>query len=332
MPAEKEEKLELSEDSKIFLFFINELHAVRQDNAAAKLEWDVEYLYSLAEELSYKGFIDIELGSENPMFTLAEEGRKFVDKIHREVQLPDEDGASEESEKPKPSLNKLVKKILGGVKNAVKLFAEKIREEFHKLLFLLSIGFSLYLLLMFLQDPNKEIFSFLFGTFIISLILILYARYKSELERRAFIGFAEWFIVFLKRHRGPLLVTSVGISLVYVLGMVTLGGVDSTAYFIIAAVLLSTPVAIYMPHSDVHSIFRFYAGMVLLVYSMLLLVGVSSITSELFKQPFALMDFAFGAMFLFIAYTLRDYFGIGVEPIYEVLNELKSDKKKKKPF
>jgi len=315
---------EVSDEGMKLLMLIDNYKSISKRNAALKMEEDVEYICEIADELQSKGYITTEKSLKEPLYTVTKAGREKIGEIHQRVTSVDEE-KNKEKKKKKPRLD--VKQKLQNVREGLSVKAEKamgfLKPEFHEIAILVATGLCIYLLYLFIQDPNRQMFSLLFASLIGSMVLILYSRYKYELKSRPFISFLEWMAHFLKSRRGSISAVSVTVSLVYVFGMMIMDPANIPSYIVIAAILFATSVILYTSHNTLKHILKFYVGVGLVTYSLLLIVGVASLSGILTGEQFTLFDVVLGLIILLFTYSLRDFFGVGVQPLQKMLEEVK---------
>jgi predicted transcriptional regulator len=306
-----------SRDKMNLLILVSELKSVLESNAAIKLEMAENLVSQLAEELEYEGLINVDKTGGDPEYKISEEGKKRIKKLHKEIQREEEE--REKAEKPKISYSMLVEMLQKRVDRIIGRVKYMCREGLHETILLALVLSSAYLIYVFLRNPNTQVFSFLYATIILSFSLLLYRDYRNELKTDAAVNFIEWRIRFIKKHGGHIFTLLSLVSLVYAVGMIVMDPDRMDVYIMLAAFLVSTSTVFYTAELTVKNILKFYAGVLLLTYSLLLITGASSVTETVLNYFIRIVDLGVGLVVMVIVYINRQFFGVNIESLKEML-------------
>jgi hypothetical protein len=173
-------------------------------------------------------------------------------------------------------------------------FAQTICKIWMDFLILSSTIFSLYLLKVFIEEPNTKTTSFLFGSIILSIVLLMYHQYRKDLKTREFIGFLRWSLKSALLLRKYALLSLVIILVIYVVGMVIVNPINLSFYFFISVFAASTGYLIYFPKKTIFSTLLFYVGVTLMSVGLMAISDLASPTELLLVNKSRLIDIIFG--------------------------------------
>ncbi|HHQ44981.1 MAG TPA: hypothetical protein ENN13_02475 [Candidatus Altiarchaeales archaeon] len=307
-------------DKMNLLILVHELKSVSESSIAKKLESDRNIVSQLGEELAYEGLITVEVGQKDPLYKITSKGEGKICSLQKEIRREQEILEKEKIPKvsAKDRMKKMREKMFGPFKSIINFF----RGGFHEALLFISAVVSAYMLYRFISNPNTEILSFLFSAVLISIVMLLYHEYKSKLKTKEVVSFLEWRMLFLKQHRIHLFMTFTMVSLIYVSGMMIMDPSGLDTYIMAAGFLMSTSVLLYKKDATRAGVVKFYAGILSLTYSVLLAGGVSSITRILIDEKLRAVDVAVSVILLFLVYVNKDFLGVNVEPLRDIMREV----------
>ncbi len=308
---EPEPKLDEELNSRHLLGLVFELNGVKESAAARKLEVPAEKISRWTSELDKQGLMRVtERETGDPLLRITPEGLKKLEKLEKEF-AREEEG---EEENPRPDPRKALKKTAGRIKAFLVRAAALIKELFRDIILATSTLLSLYLLKVFFDNPTVEVLSFFFGSLLLSLVLVLYHQYKKYLKTREVIGFMQWVERLAESQRVYIALTIVTLLLIYLAGMFVLNPQYRGVYLMLAVLFASLAALVYYPKKTTGEAVRFIAGMALLVYGLLLIVGWMSVTS-FFGNNVRLIDAGFGAALLILVHVNEGFFGIRVKQL-----------------
>ena len=300
--------------SRHLLALVLELGKISESEASRKMGVEPGRIREWVDELQAEGFIgsgDTDIGDITLKVT--PEGLKKLKKI--ESDWIEQEGADAEKEakaearrkgKPKPRLKLGLKAVFNVVFNAVKA----IRRSWVDLVILGAILASLYLLKQFVESPNAEALSFFFVSLLLSFTLMLYNRYRKSLKTAKFIGFMEWFFQLVKSNSRYIASLLVLVLMIYVVGMFMLKPHQRNMYLMAIILTASTGLLIYYPKRSILGVLKFYVGIILLAYGLLLIVDGVSLTGTFFESKVRLLDLGIGIAFLVLVHLNEGWIGI----------------------
>jgi DNA-binding PadR family transcriptional regulator len=277
---------------------------IRESSASRKMGVESETVRGWAEELEAEGFIELaELGVGDPLLQVTPAGLKKLDDIKREWK--EQEGVGEEGEsedKPGGGKRKLGFNVKAGF--------TRVRGMAMDFVILGTSIVALYLLKQFIEDPNAEVLSFFFGAILLSVTFLIYNQYKKSLKTRKVFGFMQWFLQLLQEKRRYIATTIVSMLMIYAVGMLILEPYNRSFYIMLMVLIASTGMLIYYPKKTFFGVIKFYIGIGLLAYALMLIVNLLSITSTLFEQRVRLLDVGVGIALLVLIQMNEDWLGI----------------------
>jgi len=111
------------------------------------------------------------------------------------------------------------------------------------------------------------------------------------------------------------------ILLIYFVVMFIVYPADRAAYLTYSIVVISTSVLISAPKKNVMDVIKFYIGIIFLTYSVLLIVGLRSITITLLEESSRIVDVIVGVVILLLVQLNDENLGVGVNSLKKILKE-----------
>lgn len=301
-----DERLDREVGSQHLLALVIEYSGISEAAAVRSLGVDPDSVRGWAKELAGQGLIEVTEVLGERIYEVTPAGMKKLRDFKKELLTREEVPEKKPRKSPKQELGKVGE----SVGSAYGQIAKSLAENWMDALFLVAILFSLFLLKEFYANPNMEGLSFLLGMVLLSLIILLYSQYKKQLKARAFEGFLAWLREYMAARRKYVATVVVAVALVYVSVMLFMNPQDKGYYVILAVVVASTGLLAYNPKKDMSEVARFYVGVTLIAYGLMLLVDWVSVTQLLFNAKSRLIDAGVGVGLLLLVQLNQDYFGI----------------------
>ncbi|MFH1404459.1 MAG: hypothetical protein ABIH11_09345 [Candidatus Altiarchaeota archaeon] len=295
---------------KHFLALVFELGRVRRDLAFKKIGISPEVGKAWISELESEGWIRVsgdELGE--PLLEVTPKALDRQKDIVRMLEEHERDVA--EDAKPKYTVKQKFGRFADTSKRSFTSVIVSFFMNLRDILIIASTLLSLYLLYNFILSPNTAILNFLLGAILLALVLILYRQYEKYLKTRSFISFVEWVMLLINMRRKHIAVIITLVFLIYIAGLMMLDPDDTGIYLMGCMVVLTTGLLISYPKKSIADALKFYVGMAQLMYSMLLIVGMLSITDPILVSKSRTIDVVVGILFLIILQLNEEFFGVG---------------------
>ncbi|MFC2154817.1 hypothetical protein ACFLRC_04995 [Candidatus Altiarchaeota archaeon] len=304
-------------DNKELLSLVLEIHKISEEACARKLAQESEVIRKWALELEKEGWIEIyDKETSNQLYSLAEGSWERVrllkeDLVRAQVSKKDVKAAiaKKKLKKKHKKPPKIIRKARGFVKK------NKI-----DLIIVLAIYSCITFADKFLQDPNREINSFLIASVSFALILILYYKFEENIIIRVY----RFLRYQLKRNSHYYIVIFIMLTFIFYGGRL-LATVEFRTINLVIAVgsLASLPIIYLTREKSLGEKIRFVAGIILLFYAFTLLFGYLSL-SELILVGAArnrVMDIFAGFAILIILQQMEYYFGLGGGSLKTILKK-----------
>jgi hypothetical protein len=304
-------KLEGDLNVKHLLGLIIELNGIRESEAQRKLQVDADKIHGWRIELEKSGLIEVDEELTDPQMRVTKKGLKELKDITKEWNTQSEEEEKKEFDK-QAAVDKLKSQMQGlplETSRKLKGFGAGFGMD---LLIILSTLASLYLLYVFFQDPNVEVFSFLLGVVTLAFSIMLYSRYKKDLKTREFVGFVSWIVLKVRAYRQFIEIFMVLLLLIYFIGMYVLTRANLGLYVALSVTVASSTQLILSPKRSFTSVAKFYLGIVMLTFGLVLTVGMMSVTEWFLEQPMRVLDFGLGVGMLLLAYMNEKELGLSV--------------------
>lgn len=278
---------------------------------ADKLKVSPEVVDEWIDSLEKEGWIKTEFKETgNPQMDVTESALRRVKKLRDEIM---EEGRREEETERRRAED------LGKDENKKTLKPAKfLTENKMDLLIVSATLVTIYLLKRFASNPNQETISFLGAMISFSIALFTYNRYRQKLRIRNTVAFAKEIVKKVKGEKKFVATIIASILLIYFTGQVLFNPFDRIINLYAGVLTLSTVVLIHYPKKDLKKTIGFYAGMSILLYSLLLLVGMTSITEKFLESRRWWADALTAFLLMAVLQMKEDIFGIGVESMREM--------------
>jgi len=274
-----------------------EFHDLKESEAERKLQVGRKKIGDWMFELKEEGLVEVsdeELGDARMRAT--KEGMKKFRDLEKTVV---------KEETPKEIIVKAVK-----ARVSTKEQFEAMRGLALDLALVSSTLISLFLLRSFFQNPNMQAMSFFTGSVILSLTLVFYQQYKKSLKTRDFISFFSWSLQTIKSNRQYVSLLFVVLLMVYAGGMLVMNTRNYGWYVILSVVAASSVQLIYSQKKTMTDVLKFYAGVLMIVFGLVLTVDMLSITGSFFGYRLRVFDFFFGLGMLLVVYMNEKELGL----------------------
>jgi len=288
--------------------------------AARKLGVSLEQVREWAGELEEEGWIiksELEVGIQS--YSVTKDGSDRLKELRAEIKFRETPVDDKPKSKPK---NPLVLLFLTPLRLTGILYLLKFIKSYPRdFLLLATTLFSVYLLYLFIQEPNAEALSFFFAVLMFSVTLLLYNHYKKHSKAGGLLGFADWLFWVVKSRRKYFALIAIYVLLIYVVAKIILRPLDSAPYLMYFILLVSTSVLLYYPKKTLFGTIKFYVGMAALMYSVILIAGLSSLTYLLAGTAYRLLDLFVGFCVITLVQLNEDTLGVGVKSLRRMLKE-----------
>jgi hypothetical protein len=301
-----DETLEGELTSMHLLALILELNGVKESEADRKLQVGFDQVRDWRVELQRDGLIEVDEELTDPQMRITKAGMKRLKEI--ENQWIAQEGVETKQKAAGFGL------AIRGLRLRMRAISKKEKTDLRGIqmdvLIVLSSMFSIYLLVMFFKNPDVEAFSFLLGSAMLSIAIILYQQYSKTLRAKEFFGFATWVFQQVVNYRDYLLMLFVLVLMVYDVGMFVLKRFALSTFILFAVIIASTGYLIFFPKRTLTGVVKFYLGMFLLALGLVLVLNILSLTEYVFGEAIRWLDFVFGIGFIFLAHLNERELGL----------------------
>ncbi|MFC2163183.1 hypothetical protein ACFLRF_05830 [Candidatus Altiarchaeota archaeon] len=308
---------------KHLLAMVYQLKRVSTSLVAKQLCVSHEQVAKWTGELVDEGLLRIlDTGAGDPILGVSDAGLSRQHDLLREFQHEAEDALKppEVHVTPSDQLKMATTKARRNVSHAYKSFMTNVRD----LLLLCSSVLIFYLLYEFLMDPNVYALNFLLGALLIALSLMLYKKYQDHMQTKKFLSFMEWFGWYVKAQNNNIAFVVTVLLMIYTTGMLFFYPQELAVYVMSYIFSLTTGILIYYPRKDLFSAMKFYLGMMLLTYSLMLLWGIVSITQLALGTRSYFLDFVVGILLLLLVQLNESTLGVGSTEFKKMLESKES--------
>ncbi|GEM_PF-2828981 len=280
------------------LALVLEARNIRVEEAARKFGVQPSVINQLASELEKKGLLEIrDKGSSDVLLSVTYDSLKKVKLLEKELVKKYKTPEKEEKKKPSPAET-----------------LKKTRTFGWDLIFLLLVLLCIRYLGLFADNP-KDAMNFLIAVILFFVAVLIYNRKKNLMHTRSVIAKMKLVIHLVITYPGE---NKKHVTSFIILVLATfftgrfLSSPEHEIYnLIVAVLLLAGIVVIYRSKASPSTKFRFYMGMLFIVYSMMLLAGITSLTDFLFGSRERTYDSFVGFALLMILYLNRGTLGLG---------------------
>ncbi len=292
------------------LAIIFEFTGITVKEADRRLLVGTEQIHIWCRELLNEGLIEypVDDGDEAEL-TLTKAGFKILKIIEKDWI------AKERREEAKVA----PKKAKSDTKAQMAALKKSFEDNGVEIIIIFSAILSIYLIKLFLENPNVQGGSFVGGSVALSVSLVMYSRYQKHMRStKQIISFGQWIQKNIHSMEKSLAFMMVGLGMIYTIGMLVLHfmGIFFLSSFsfnllVISTILLAaTTELVYYPNKTVHIVGRFYAGITLMVVGLMIVVDMINITEGLFGSRQRIIDLIFGIGFLILAHLNEKRFGV----------------------
>jgi hypothetical protein len=319
MAAKDMSKVDLEDDVKLdgeltnkhLLALVLEVDGIRETEAQRKLQAEPEKVHKWKEELLEQGLIELlDDGLADSKMAVTKAGHKRLTELGKEWRAQE---AAQEAPKAKPKgFGSLFKRKADAAPAAKKGPPKDMKWVGLDLAVLASTLFSLYLLNLFAKNPGMEVFSFLFGSVIFSLSLILYHRYHTHMTRtNEVISFFRWLPRLVVSQRNYIILGFSVLLLIYIVAMAYFNPQRLSLYLVSAVVVASTGQLIYSPlKKTVFSVLKFYLGVLMMTLGIVVSVDLMSLTELVFGYQTRFLDLVAGIGLILLVYLNEKALGL----------------------
>ncbi|MBM3309191.1 MAG: hypothetical protein FJY77_02965 [Candidatus Altiarchaeales archaeon] len=234
---------------------------------------------------------------------------KSVEKIRELKDLKKKEALGSE-EKVRKNVD--LKTLLRALKNKITNLILSIKSNIIDISLVLSFLAIVWLIRTFISDPNQRIMNFVASIILFSTLLFVYRSSKEKLKAKTVFELFVEFIQILKTNVKFIVFSILIILLIYFTGWMVFYPEYRVVSTLLCTVVLTSIIQLYRPLTTGPKILQFYVGMLVTVYSMMLIVGIASITSIIIQSKSRPVDVAFGIAILALIYVNRDFFGVQI--------------------
>lgn len=311
--GKKEEETD-SEDAEYFegeelLSLLLGIGSISEKKAAAFMKVDLETIKAWSKALEEADWIkEIDPDMEDPVLSISKSGEKKFVQFKKDMLDLDEE----------VNLKKLLK--IKKRKLPMRGAAKKKSFRFDKIvlldiLVLLSLLFSIFLIIKFIRDPNSETLSFLASIILFSLAVLTYQTYDKLSKTRNFMDAIKAIFGVLAeivRRRKKHIIAAISLLVImYSVGMY-LSSLRAL-FIILTAISISSYITAYEPRDSRKENILFYTGIIILTYSLMLILGITDIVFPATRKSYFIFDLLVGLLGLVILRLKEDYFGINIK-------------------
>ena len=320
-----DEGAELS--SSHLLGLLMEFRTIRNDVASRKLGVRVDEVDAWAAELEGEGWITSSAGVEAGIkeYSITKKGLDRVSSLKKKISIKEKKGDEKKKRKLVNPMGLLSAKIKPLLLWSVSLI---LKLKLYSLDIIIGISFlsSLYLTYRFLKDPNAESVSFFFAVIILSIIVVFYNQYKKYLQSKGLVGLVDRIIFVIDYNKKSLILLLIFLLIIYDVAQIILHPLFRGMYLMYLMIFITTSVLVYYPKKKIMDVVKFYIGMSSLMYSMLLMSGISSITLVILGGQYRTFDFFFGFCLVVVIQLNENSLGVGVKSLKKMLTEQSGQK------
>jgi len=300
------------------LGLVLEINGIKESAASQKLEVGLNQVKKWTTELEAEGYVEVtEKETGDCVLKITPQGLERVKKL-RKKWLADE----EEEAKPVVDKKQVMNERKEKIKKAFSRVGRILKELSRDIILVGSTLVSLYLIKVFIDNPNAEVLSFLFGSILLSIVLILYHQYKKYLKTTKVLGFMQWIEQLAEAQKNYIALTLISLFLIYVTVMFVTNPQFRGVYLILAALFLASAALIYVPKKTVKGALRFYLGISLMMYALTLIIGWMKLTGLVFETESRLIDVGVGLALLVIVHLNESVFGVRESTLKKIADRI----------
>ncbi|MBU0763050.1 MAG: hypothetical protein KKD39_08495 [Candidatus Altiarchaeota archaeon] len=314
--GEYDVKLEGELTSDHLFALLCELRSITAREAERKLKVGLENIRVWSEELRNKGLVEIDvLESGDFRIKITAGGLKKFEELEGLWQMEQTPVKIEKKKKTPYQFRRL--------KNKIRKVGVSVKDEVKRNPALyVSLLISIYLLKIFLTNPNREALNFLLGSLCLSIFMVAYSRkHKNTAPQMMVKNLMSWVRLSYKKTKKLMLLFLAAMGLVYSAGMIFVQP-DAVGFYVMLVVFFASTVEIiYFPRKTSAMIFKFYLGTLLMAGGIVLIIGLISLSRLTLGERVYYLDFIFGLGMLVLAY-IND----NVLHVSQILDKTKVDK------
>ena len=299
------------------LGLILEIRNLKDDAAARKLGVSIQQIREWASELEKEGWVIIS-SDDGVMqsYSVTKGGLGKLKSLKKQI-------TEQENYVPKPVVPPKARmaESRARFKSRIDAYGNLVKSSYRDFILLASTLISVYLLYVFITKPNNEVLSFFLAVLIFSVVLLLFNQYDRYLKTKKVISFIEWLMWVIGSRKRYVAIIITYILMIYFVVMFIVYPADRAAYLTYSIVVISTSVLISAPKKNVMDVIKFYIGIIFLTYSVLLIVGLRSITITLLEESSRIVDVIVGVVILLLVQLNDENLGVGVNSLKKILKE-----------
>ena len=315
-----ESEVQLPASGEELLSLLGDYGMLEKSSALREMKLTPKGFDDVVDRLSKDGWVTVyDRDLENYSVELTKKSHEWIEELKEKKK--EEEGAPEIEQQnlktgaakhvslPKASLhNRLMIPVLASVSGNV-----------IDLAILMAFFLTLYLIVKFIGDPNQRIMDFLAAMVLFSVVLLVYHNSKQRLKTTTLLEKVMEFLSIMLREGKTLLFAVFLVLIVYFVGWAFLYSEHRVLSIILCTIVLSSIIQLYNPIVSVFKVPLFYVGMILIVYSMLVIFGVARITDLLFGAENRVIDVLVGIGMLALVYINRGFLGVRITYFREMI-------------
>ena len=320
-PDEKKEKpeVEAPEVGEEVLLMLERFGSIDKSSALRELQVSPETLDNWVDELERDGWVKVtDRELDDYYIGLTKESLERIKQL-KELKKEEESFVEEAIEDKEPKKKFDLKLFLEKIKNTSVRFILLLRSNIIDLSLIAFFLLVVHLILAFIQDPNQRIMNFLAAIVMFSALLLIYRSYKEKLKTKTLLELVVEFFQILREKIKHIIASMFIVLLIYFAGWVIIYPEFRVISILLCTIVLTSIIGVYHPLKTKSKMLKFQIGMLLIVYSMLVIAGMASITQLIVEYTLRIVDLGMGISLLAIIYINRSFFGVEVEYFKEIL-------------
>lgn len=235
--------------------------------------------------------------------------KKFSERIEQLKELKKQ----EESFPEDKQLKKIrFKDLLAPSRNAVLSLVSRFRSSIIDIIIVSALLLTIYLVITFIENPDDRVLNFLAAVVLFSELLLSYRSSREKLKTKTLLEKTLEFSTIMLKEWRVLLFSLFIVVLIYFVGWMVLYPEHRVLSILLCTIVLSSVIQLYYPMGTLSQLPKFYFGMALIVYSMLLIADVAKVSPIMFETENRLVDFSSGIALMAVVYINRVFLGVRV--------------------
>ena len=184
---------------------------------------------------------------------------------------------------------------------------------------LISLALSVYLILKFAKNPQAGFSSAIAGVVLFAVSMSVLRAHRRVSQAKSGKGLAQstpsLFAEVVSRRKRYIVVVAMVLAIIFLVGRFLVSRNPENMLLLI--IPLSTIPLVFLRRVKAGFIVRYYIGMILLMYSLLLLTGFYSVSAILVGSESRAVDVLVSFVIIGLIQLSEKYFGVGVSFVFE---------------